>query len=1190
MRKAVQIKIRCLCVVLSIALLFSVRGSAQSDVGSIGGFVRDQSGAAVPNAKVEILNESTGESHAVTSDTQGHYTVTNLRPAIYTLTVEAQGFKKFTSAHNKLNASTALALDATVPVGAASETIQVTATASVLETESGSVQNQVTGRQISDQELNGRNPLYMGSLLPGLRSGSTLGDFNFAVGGGVPFQINGARTQDTLVTMDGAPAVRTRGSGAIIGVASVDATEEMQVLTADYQAEYGGAAGGQVRIITKSGGHDFHGSLYEYLRNSAMNANTWTRNQSPTTRFAPPFRYNNFGFTAGGPVWIPKAQWTDPLRQKLFWFVNEEWIRYRFTDTQTQAVPTALMRQGNFSELLSPNPWYSGVTTIYDPTTCPTKGAASCVPYPGNVITSGLSPNGLAILNAYPAPTPGYLSGNQNWIGQAAHPINQRKEIINVDFLITASHRLEFRRQHATYFEYQPFDQGSGLTGKYFNRPNQTNELAWTWTISPTLINELRGTVSIDQVYIPVNTALPGFNRGTLGINFPYIIPGAKSAPNKIPTVSVPNFYGLAGGPYPSHSQGPIYTVSDSVTKVLGNHTLKGGIFINYQGENDNDQINVATVPGGANNQNGSFVFTDNRSGLNGTTGAGIANLALGLADSYTEIGPRAYTSWTGQMYEEFIQDSWKVTPRLHIDFGVRGTTITPYKPAWGNDAFFDPASYDKSQIPVISPTTGNVTLGTGNPYNGVVIPGFSQFPSSAAAHGVIGAGSNSNACDGGPCTALFAPKLNNGYVNIATTVQPRLGIALQLDPKTVFRAGAGEFATRMGLLDNIFPGGNPPFQPFVTVAAVAGSFASMVDNPGVALNPTVAPPLTVTSLVKSLKSPTRWNWNVSFERELPLSSTFTIAYVGGRGYHNWRVFDINQPTAGAIQANPGKNVNYLRPYLGFAAIQQEQSNGGALYNSMQVSWNRRFTNSLSFGISYTWSRSMDDSSNYRDIVPDTYDPSNLWGPSEYDARHMLVINYLYTLPFFRNQNTIAGKLIGGWQLSGSSQFQTGQPCGVGTNNDYAGVGEVGSFGCGTNTSEGQFWVMNGSPKILKKFSGYPGQQSNKYFTTTNSDGSPLFTQPAAGTFNLQRGVRDSIYGPGYQNWNLSLKKTFPINERAGFEFNADAYNFINHPNWAQIGQSGGLQLNPTSGTFGEVTQKATSNPRNLQVGLKFHF
>src|SRR3984957_9016746 len=445
MRKTMQTKTWCFCAVLSIAVFFSVRGFAQSDVGTISGFIRDQSAAVVPAAQVSILDESTGEEHTATSDSQGHYTITNLRPAIYSMTVEAKGFKKFTSTHNKLDASTALSLDADLAIGAMNETVEVTATASVLQTESGSVQNQITGQQISDQELNGRNPLYMGPLLPGLRSNSTLGDFNFAVGGGVPFQINGARTQDALVTFDGAPAVRTRGSGAVIGVASVDATEEMQVLTADYQAEYGSAAGGQVRLVTKSGGQNFHGSAYEYLRNSAMNANTWTRNQNPTTLFAPPFRYNNFGFTVGGPVWIPGVHWTDPLRQKLFWFVNEEWIRYRFTDTQTQAVPTVRMRQGDFRELLSPNPWYSGVTKIYDPTTCPAKGAASCVQYPGNVIPTGaaghLSPNGLAILNAYPLPTPGYLSGTQNWIGQAAHPINQRKEIINVDFLPTANRR-----------------------------------------------------------------------------------------------------------------------------------------------------------------------------------------------------------------------------------------------------------------------------------------------------------------------------------------------------------------------------------------------------------------------------------------------------------------------------------------------------------------------------------------------------------------------------------------------------------------------------------------------------------------------------------------------------------------------------------------------------------------------------
>ena len=1199
MLRVTRTTIWCLCAVLSTIVFFPSQGIAQSDVGSISGFVHDQSGAIVPNVQVTIQNEATGEAHTAVTDASGHYTVTNLLPAIYTVTAEASGFKKFTSVHNKLDANTALSLDADLTVGAQSETVEVTATASVLQTESGSVQSEITGQQISDQELNGRNPLYMGSLLPGLRSNSTLGDFNATVGGSVPFWINGARQQDTLVTFDGAPAVRTRGSGQIIGVASVDATAEMQVLATDYQAEYASSAGGQIRLVTKSGGQDFHGSLYEYLRNSAMNANTWTRNQSPSTRFASPFRYNNFGFTAGGPVWIPGVQWMEPLRQKLFWFINEDWLRYRFTDTQTQAVPTTRMRQGDFSELLNPNPWYSGVTKIYDPTTCSKPGNAGCVQFayngvPNAIPPSRLSKNGLAILNAYPGPTAGYLNGTQNWIAAAAHPINQRKETINIDFVLTASHRFEFRRQYTAYDETLPFDQGSGLTGRYFNRPNQTNGIAWTWTISPTVINELRGTVSIDRVYIPVNTALAGFNRQTLGINFPYIIPGAKAAPNKIPTVSLPNFYGLSGGPYPSHSQGPIYSISDSVTKVWGSHTIKAGIYINYQGENDNDQINVSTVPGGANNQNGSFVFSDNRSGLNGTAGAGIANLALGLADSYTEIGPKAYTKWSGQGYEEFIQDSWTATPKLHLDFGIRITTLTPYKPAWGNSVYFDPASFDSTKVPTVNPSTGFITLGTGNAYNGMVIPGFSSFPSSAQAHGVIGSEPNSTACAGGPCTGLFAPNLNKGYVDTSTTVQPRLGIAYQLDSKTVARAGAGEFITHMGLLDNIFPGGNPPFQPFQTVSAVPGSFASIVDNPGVALTTGVAPPLVVTSLPKNLKPPTRWNWNVAIQREMPFSSTFTISYVGGRGYHNWRVFDINQSAVGALNRNPNTNINYLRPYRGYGAVQQEQSNGSSKYNALQTSWNRRFTNSLMLGVSYTWSKSMDNSSNYRDIVPDTYNTTNLWGPSEYDARQFAAINYLYVLPFFRNQNTLTGKLLGGIQLSGSAQFQTGQPCGVGTNNnDYAGVGEQGSFGCGGNTSEGQFWVINGKPKMLKQFSGYAGQSNNHYISITNDDGSPIFTPPASGTFNLQKGVRDNIYGPGFQNWNIALKKKFPINERAGFEFNAEAYNFVNHPNWAQIGNPGGvngLNLTPTSGTFGQVTQKSPTNPRNLQVGLKFLF
>ncbi|MFZ0591162.1 MAG: carboxypeptidase regulatory-like domain-containing protein, partial [Bryobacteraceae bacterium] len=550
MRKSFDAKVLSFCIALAICVLFSVVAFAQSDVGTIVGFARDQSGGVVPNAKVTIKSEATGESHTVTTDAQGHYAVTNLLPGLYAMTAEVSGFKKFESTHNKLEANSTLGLDANLSVGQTTETVEVTATAQVLQTESGAVQSEVTGTQIQNLELNGRSPIYSTQFLPGVRAGAgtTLGDKQGLGPAGQPFNVNGARSWDTMVFVDGAPALRTRSNGAVIGVGNVDSTQEIQVLTADYQAEYGRAAGGQIRMVSKSGSTDFHGALYEYFQNSDMNANTWSRNLSTSTNFASPYRYNNFGFAVGGPVAIP-GKW-EKFRDKFFWFVAEDWLRQRSTDTQEQAVPTPLMRQGNFSQLLSSNPWYKGVTQLYYPGTCPKLGASTCQPIPGNIIpTSLLSPTGLAILNAYPAANFGPV-GTQNWIAQAAHPYNQRKESLNFDILPNDKNHIEFRKSDLAYFEYQPFDQGSGLTPKYFNRPNQTNTLGWTYTINPTLVNEARATVSLDDVYIPVNTAAPGFNAETLGINFPYIFPG-KDITHKIPTVNLnDSFYSLAGGPY----------------------------------------------------------------------------------------------------------------------------------------------------------------------------------------------------------------------------------------------------------------------------------------------------------------------------------------------------------------------------------------------------------------------------------------------------------------------------------------------------------------------------------------------------------------------------------------------------------------------------------------------------------------
>ncbi len=222
-------------------------------------------------------------------------------------------------------------------------------------------------------------------------------------------------------------------------------------------------------------------------------------------------------------------------------------------------------------------------------------------------------------------------------------------------------------------------------------------------------------------------------------------------------------------------------------------------------------------------------------------------------------------------------------------------------------------------------------------------------------------------------------------------------------------------------------------------------------------------------------------------------------------------------------------NVNALRPYAGFASIQDEENVGQSWYNALQASWNRRFAAGLSFGVSYTFSKSTDDSSNYRDIVPDTYNTSNLWGPSEFNSTHAVIINYLYTLPFFKDASKLSGKLLGGWQISGVNQFQTGTPCGISQNSDFAGVGEVGSFGCG---SEGQFYNINGNITYPQQFNAGAGSTAH-YFNVTvpGTTNTPLFTAPTAGTFNLSKGVRNSIYMPGFQDWNLSLFKTFTIKE-----------------------------------------------------------
>jgi hypothetical protein len=1133
-----------------LLLAFAGIGFGQSDLGSINGFVKDPSGAVVPRARVAAKNE-TGLDRQTTTNESGYYTITNVPAGIYSISVEAPGFKKYESTGNKLDPSSTLSIDASLTVGAATETVEVAASAATLQTESATVQRLVSRQQIDSLELNGRNPIFMANLVPGTRGGNLSGlSFNFSQG---PNNINGARTPESLITFDGAPAVRTRSNGTSLGAADVDSTQEIQILTANYSPEFGRSSGGQIRVITRSGGQQFHGAGYDYVRNTIFNANTWTRNKTPGQDFAAPVTYNQFGYNIGGPFYIPHK--FNDSKSKVFWYWGQEWVRYRFTDTNSLVVPSLAMRRGDFSELLNASNFYYGkVVTINDPTTG--------TPFAGNIIPQNrLSPNGVGILKAYPAPNLAVpINGNQTWYFAAKHPQNQRKDTLSVDFNLSDNQRLQFRRMNYAFNEYQPLDGGTNLTPKFFNRPNQTNSLNHVWTVSPTKVNEFLATVSLDDVYIPVDQK-NFLDRTTVGINYPYIFPQGKLIPTRIPTVNMTSFSGLSGGPYPSHSSGPIFTLSDSFTWVKNNHTIKFGFAYEKSGENDNDEINVSACPTCTNNQNGQFSFTDTRGTNNPTTGNAAANAALGLFDSYSELGQRAYTIFRGSMYEGFVQDKWKVSPKLLVDFGVRYSVIVPFSALWRNMIVFDPTLYDPSKAVRIDRTTGAVIPGSGDRYNGMVIPG-TGWPDSAK----------------GRFPEASDPQYNSLFRGVDPyfskiqwhQFQPRFGMAYSINDKTVIRAGGGRFYTKLGVSDSVFLGGNPPFQPTANV-----SFGN-ADNPGgTAAN---SLPLTVTTQSKEFKNPEAWNWNFTVERQLPINTTLSLAYVGRRGLHLQREANINQPTPDVVAANPGVNLDALRPYKGYNSIRMTDNVAKSLYNSFQMSWNKRFSKGVLWGVSYTLSKSMDDGSAQRDIIPNTYYAGNLWGQSDFDVRHIFIMNYSWELPFFRNQSTVSGKILGGWQISGITQFQTGTPSSVAVGTDYVGVGQDGSMSNG-----GQFWAMNGNPEVLKGFAANGNNDPNFWFQTKNADGSAIFTQPAKGTFVSQTGIRNPIHNPGFENFNVGLYKKFSITERTGLQFRAQAFNVLNHPNLA------GAQFNPTNAAFGKITGK-TGDVRNMQMSLRLYF
>jgi hypothetical protein len=1105
---------------------------AQFDRGTISGTVKDAQGGIVPGATVTVTSTQTQQSNTTVTDGSGFYTFPNLNAGRYEMAVELSGFKKISRSNVQLDAAGAVALDFTLETGALTEEVTVTAETSLLQTQVG-VRKAVEAKDIELLSFAGRNPIGV----PALKAGVVGGNFNnagFAAFTNGGFSINGGRADENTITVDGAVAIRTRSAGTIIGIQNVDAIQEVQVLTANYMPEYGRASAGQIRFITKSGSNRYSGNASYFFRDDSLQANTWTRNKStnPADANAAAFDYKQYGYSFGGP--IPGEM----FKNKVFFFGAQEWVNFFQVETRTNTVPTAAMINGDFSQLLGPNPFFGSQRQIRDPLTGQ--------PFANNIIPQGrLSSNGVALMKLYGPPTDGFQSGSNNQLITSDNPQDQRKDNLRIDYRLNNNHQLTGRYSYSNWVAIDAFRGQFPFARTDWERPNWTTNFNLTSTIGNNLVNEVSYSYSKDQVFIDVFTESGLYQRSRTGIDYPYIFPG-KEIDDKIPTVNIDTFTGFDGGPYPAFSEGPIHVWSNTTTYVKGRHTFKAGISLEYSGQDDFDQINVNAIQGGTNNQNGQFEFRNDRT--NGpTTGTALADMAMGVFQTYAELGERAFTRWRALGTDLFIQDSWKPTSALTIEGGVRYVIWPPWHSTTNNIANFDPAFYDTSNQAVMSPTTGRLV--SGPRYNGIVLPG----------DGFKGDGNDLVVAQDPAVQALFADEPRGFSKTHYNVFQPRLGASYAIDDRTVARASVGVFHNRVTLNDSTLLGGNPPFQPMVAVNN------GNVDSPGGVGGGTDLA-FAMQSQDVEFKHPTAYMWSAGVQREVPFGIVIDATYVGRRGLYLQRERNINQLPEGELNRNPGIRIEALRPYKGYNTIRLSENGGRSLYNSLQLSADKRYSNGFKFGVAYTLGKSEDNGSDKRNVLWNSYDDTNYWGASSFDRRHVLVVSYIYDLPFWREQDTLMKNLLGGWQVSGASFFRSGTPFSIVRTNDIAGVGGgdqpldvVGDINANAN----------------RQFSEGNGNDDNFMFNPA------AVANPAAGRFGNQ--TRDLFRNPGDQQWDLAIFKNFSMTGTHKLQFRVEMFNFINHPNLS--GPNGDI----TNVNFGRSITK-DGNRRDIQLALRYLF
>jgi hypothetical protein len=1021
----------------------------------------------------------------------------------------------------------------------------------------------------------GRDVMALLTILPGVvndgEGNDSFGVFNS------PAAISGTRGVYGGMNMDGISG-NTRSGDHLDTPSNMDTVAEVKVLTNTYQAEYGKGAGGIINIVTKSGTRNFHGSAYYFNRNDAFNANTFFGNRQGSQRGR--YRFNTVGGTIGGPVYIPRV--FNASRQKLFFFFSQEYLPNQTPNgPRNYTVPTALERNGDFSQSNK-----GGPLTITD--------ALAKAPFPGSVVPANrIDQNMQKLLNIFPLPNyaNGKTASGTAFNFQIADTLDKQAhdEFLRVDYNINDNLKTFIRgsdgRTHnkgpASTVNRYPWMADANVD---YTLGFPTLGGSMTWIIRPTVVNEMSlgwAGWTENQLYDP--NWLAKLQKDKIGMTLGQLYPKANPL-NLIPSV---NFSGIDNaarsqweGRFPMEDIADTWSFSDSVTKVAGRHTLKAGLqyeHVHY----------LFQQSGTSDNFSGSFVFqNDGNHPLN--SGYAYSNAILGYFSTYTESTNRSQYSPVTPILEFYVQDSWKVAPRLTFDLGVRFTEGLAQYMANDLCSTFLPSRYDPAKAPllyqpVLNSAKQRVAM---NPVNGALLPAAyigQQVPGTGdLMNGIVKCGS---------------PNYPRGLVdNKGILPAPRIGFAWDVtgDGKTALRGGFGaNYNPRngSGIMGDLST--NPPivYNPVQRYGTTA-DFLSAVG--------TISPSGFSHVLDRNNRPPRVYNASLGIQRNIGFETVIDVAYVGSFGRHIGETIDINMLPYGtrflpqnldATNSNKPFTDDYLRPYAGYGSIKWLQFDGNSSYHSLQVQARRRFSKGLQFGASWTFSKAMAYSDGDQGTVSTYVSRREFdYGLATYDRTHVLAINYLWNIPRLSHvvHNAVVKQIFDDWQLSGITRFQSGSPLSLGN----LSTGNLDSSLDITGGGDGWRAVMTGNPVIPKD-----ERTVERYFNIAAFAPPGVGGKAPASMADVQRilalGNTPGTFGrgPGINNWNMSLFKNIRVREHFTAQFRAEAYNTFNHTQFSTVNTT--PKWNYTTGAvtaaqFGQVT--AARDPRIMQFALRLNF